>query len=280
MSGRLLVVGTPIGNLEDLSDRARQALTAADVIACEDTRRTGRLLSLTGIAPRKLLRFDDHTESDLIGRILDQVAAGSVVAVVSDAGMPGLADPGSRLVDAAIDKGVLVEVIPGPFAGAVALVASGVLGANSRFCFEGFLPRKGAARRDRIAEFVDEQRPVVFYEAPHRLAATIDDLRSVVGGQRRVALCRELTKLHEEVVRCTLDDAAALLESRPAKGEYVVVLDSAPPPAEVDDDQIVAALQSLVEDGATGRDAVASVVERFGVARNRTKRLLTEATEA
>lgn len=276
MTGRLLVVGTPIGNLEDLSERARDALGAAELIACEDTRRTGRLLSLTGIEPTRLLRFDDHTESEQIGRILDSVESGGVVAVVSDAGMPGLADPGSRLVDAAIDRGVRVEVVPGPFAGAVALVSSGLLGANSRFCFEGFLPRKGASRRQRIVELGEEQRPVVLYEAPHRLAATIDDLREVVGGERRVALCRELTKLHEEVVRCTLDDAAALLAERPAKGEYVVVLDAAPPPAAADDEQILAALRELTDGGASGRDAVAQVVERLGVARNRVKRLLND----
>lgn len=280
MSGRLLVVGTPIGNLDDLSARARRALEDADLIACEDTRRTGRLLSLTGIEPTKLVRFDDHTETELIDRILGGVESGSIVAVVSDAGMPGLADPGSRLIDAAIDRGIEVEVVPGPFAGAVAVVASGVLGANSRFCFEGFLPRKGAARRERLAELADEQRPVVFYEAPHRLAITVDDLRSVLGGARRVVLCRELTKLHEEVVRCSLDEAAAKLEARPAKGEYVVVLDAAPPPTEVDDAQIVAALQSAVAGGASGRDAVAEVVDRLGVARNRTKRLLTELPRA
>jgi 16S rRNA (cytidine1402-2'-O)-methyltransferase len=274
VSGRLVVVGTPIGNLGDLSPRAVAALEAADVVACEDTRRTGRLLAHAGIDRRTLVRLDDHTEARASAGLVELVRSGGVVAVVSDAGLPGLSDPGAVLVAAAVEAGVVVEVVPGPFAGAVAAVGSGLLDGSGRFVFEGFLPRKGAARRERIATLAGERRPVVLYEAPHRLAATLVDLAGALGDDRRVALCRELTKLHEETWRGTLAEAVAHSELVEPRGEYVVVLEGAPPPAEVDDDALRAALDAELASGASRRDAATVVADRFGAAPNRVKRLL------
>lgn len=271
---RLVVVGTPIGNLGDLSPRAIRALGSADVIACEDTRRTGRLLAAAGVSPPRLVRLDDHTEQDRSAELVDLVRGGSTVAVVTDAGLPGLSDPGAVVVAAAVEAGITVEVVPGPFAGAVALVGSGLLGRSGRFCFEGFLPRKGPARRARLDELAGERRTVVLYEAPHRLTATLADLAEALGGDRRVAVCRELTKLHEETWRGTLAgavDRGAVLEPR---GEHVIVIDGAPEPAGVGDDELRAALDAELASGSSRRDAAAAVARRHGVAPNRVKRLI------
>jgi 16S rRNA (cytidine1402-2'-O)-methyltransferase len=274
-AGRLVLVGTPIGNLDDLPPRAAAAFGLASVVACEDTRRTGRLLHHLGVRAPRLVRLDDHTELEVAGGLLERVRAGEVVAVASDAGMPGLSDPGARIAELAIDQGLRVEVIPGPFAAAVALVGSGLLDPSGRFCFEGFLPRKGATRAARLAELVGERRTIVLYEAPHRLARTLSDLGQRLGGDRRVALCRELTKLHEESWRGTLDDAVARCDEIEPRGEYVVVVEGAAPPVEVDDEQLVTAIESELAAGVSRRDAAAAVAERFGVPPNRVKRLLT-----
>ncbi len=273
-TGRIVVVGTPIGNLADLSPRAIEALNSADVVACEDTRRTGRLLVHAGVPKKHLLRLDDHTEQRSAAGLVALAVAGAVVAVASDAGMPGLSDPGSVLIAAAIDAGVSVEVIPGPFAGAVAAVGSGLLDASGRFCFEGFLPRKGPVRRERIGALVDERRTAVLYEAPHRLATTLADLLDALGSDRGVALCRELTKLHEQTWRGTLGEAVARCAEVDPRGEYVVVLAGAAEPAPVDDDVLRAALDVELGRGATRRDAASTVAGRYGVAPNRVKRLL------
>lgn len=272
--GRVVLVGTPIGNLGDLSPRATEALAGADVLACEDTRRTGRLLARAGVHPPPLVRLDEHTESEQTPHLLRRTAAGEVVAVVSDAGLPGLSDPGGRLVAAAHDAGVTVEVVPGPFAGAVAAVASGLLDRAGRFCFEGFLPRKGTARVARLAELAAEPRALVIYESPHRVARTLADLAAVLGPDRPVAVCRELTKLHEEVWRGSLAEACHHVERTGPRGEYVLVVAGAPAPADVDDDALRRALAEELAGGATRRDAAATVARRFGVAPNRVKRLL------
>lgn len=270
----LVVIGTPIGNLGDLSPRAIGVLGSLDVIACEDTRRTGRLLAAAGIDAPRLLRFDDHTEAGLSSTLLDLVRSGSTVGVVSDAGLPGLSDPGSVVVAAAFEQGIVVEVVPGPFAGAVALVGSGLLERSGRFCFEGFLPRKGPARRDRLEELASERRTVVLYEAPHRLVATVSDLADALGGARRVALCRELTKLHEETWQGTLAGAVERCREVEPRGEYVVVIEGAPEPSPVGDDDLRTALDAELATGASRRDAAAAVAQRHGVAPNRVKRLL------
>jgi 16S rRNA (cytidine1402-2'-O)-methyltransferase len=263
----LVLVGTPIGNLGDLSPRAIEALGGADAICCEDTRRTGRLLQHAGIARPALIVVNEHTERGAVDTVLHRLARGERVAVVSDAGMPGIADPGERLVRAAVEAGHTVEVVPGPSAAISAAVVSGL--PAGRFSFEGFLPRKGSGRSERLAEVAAERRTVVLYEAPHRLARTLGDLIGACGPDRRVALCRELTKLHEEVWRGTLLEALGRTDEVEPRGEYVLVLDGAPADAPVEDDELVAALRVRLDDGASARDAAASVAAAFGVAKRR-----------
>ncbi len=270
----LILVGTPIGNLDDLSPRAAAALAGADAIACEDTRRTGRLLAHLGVHAPRLLVANEHTERDLAPEVVRRVAGGERVVVVSDAGMPGISDPGEALVEAALEAGLTVEVVPGPSALDTALVASGL--PTGRFVFEGFLPRKGSGRRERLTEVAAERRTVVLYEAPHRLARTLTDLVGVCGGERSVALLRELTKLHEEHWRGTLDAAVARAGEVAPRGEYVVVLAGAPPSAPATDDTLRAALSEARAVGSTTRDAVDEVAARFGASRRRVYELALE----
>jgi 16S rRNA (cytidine1402-2'-O)-methyltransferase len=259
----LVLVGTPIGNLGDLSPRAVDALQAADAICCEDTRRTGRLLQHAGVPHKPLVVVNDHTEEAATGGVLARLAAGERVAVVTDAGMPGISDPGERLVRAAVDAGHAVEVVPGPSAAVTALVASGL--PAGRFVFEGFLPRKGSGRTARLAEVAAERRTVVLYEAPHRLARTVDDLLAACGADRRVAVGRELTKLHEELWRGTLAEAAAWVAAYPPRGEIVVVLEGAAPPPAASADDVEAAVQRRLDAGDSKRDAAATVAAALGV---------------
>ncbi len=275
-SARLVLVGTPIGNLGDASPRTAEALADADVVCCEDTRRSGRLLAHLGVRAPELVRLDEHTEVERIDRLVERIRAGEVVAVVTDAGLPGLSDPGARLAERVAAEDLLVEVVPGPFAGAVAVAGSGLLDPSGRFCFEGFLPRKGSARSQRLVELVGERRTIVLYEAPHRLARTLADLVAALGPERRVALCRELTKLHEEYWRSTLAEAVEHCEAVAPRGEYVVVVDGAPEPAPLDDDTLREQLRAELAAGATRRDAASAVAARHGIAPNRLKRLLTE----
>lgn len=265
--GRLVLVGTPIGNLGDLSPRALEALGEATVVACEDTRRTGRLLSHFGIASPTYIVVNEHTEGDAVERVLRHVQNGDVVVLVSDAGMPGVSDPGEFLVSQAIAAGITVEVVPGPSAVLHALVASGL--TTSRFVFEGFIPRKGAERTRRLRELSTELRTTVLFEAPHRLERTLHDLADACGGERQIALARELTKLHEEIWRGSLDEAVARCAEVDPRGEYVLVLEGAPPAAEVDDAQIATAVADGLARGLSKRDASAEVAEAFNVARNR-----------
>jgi len=271
--GRLVLVGTPIGNLGDLSPRAVEALAAADLVCCEDTRRTGRLLQHAGVRAAALRVVNDHTEDRAVADVVGRLGRGERVVVVSDAGMPGISDPGERLVAAAVAGGFVVEVVPGPSAAVTALVSSGL--PAGRFVFEGFLPRKGASRNERVAAVATERRTVVLYEAPHRVARTLADLEAACGSERRVVLARELTKLYEETWRGTLGEAAARVADVAPRGEYVLVLDGAPTPAEVTDESIVAALEAARAGGATTRDAVATVVDTLGVAKRRAYDLAT-----
>jgi 16S rRNA (cytidine1402-2'-O)-methyltransferase len=266
----LVLVATPIGNLGDLSSRAAAMLATADCICCEDTRRTGRLLVLAGIERRQgvpLVRIDDHTEAARVEQVLDRVRRGERVVVVTDAGTPGIADPGERLVRAAAAADLPVEVVPGPSAAVAALVASGL--PTGRFAFEGFLPRKGSGRTERLADLAGERRTMVLYEAPHRLARTLADLADALGGDRRTALVRELTKLHEEVRRTTLDAAAAWAASAEPIGEFVVVVDGAPEPPAADDTAVASAVRAAMAAGSSARDAAAAVAVRLGVQKRR-----------
>ena len=267
MSGRLVLVGTPIGNLGDLSPRALEALGQAAVVACEDTRRTGRLLSHFGIASPTYIVVNEHTEGDAAERVIGHVQRGDVVVLVSDAGMPGVSDPGEFLVSRAIEVGVTVEVVPGPSAVLHALVASGL--TTSRFVFEGFLPRKGSGRALRLREVSEEHRTVILFEAPHRLEKTLNDLADVCGGDRRIVLARELTKLHEEIWRGTVSGAIERCAEVDPRGEYVLVLEGAPPAAEATEEEIREAVELALGRGLSKKDAAAEVAELFAVARNR-----------
>jgi len=265
--GRLVLVGTPIGNLGDISPRAVEALTQAAAVACEDTRRTGRLLSHLGIPSPTYIVVNEHTEGDAAERVIGHVQRGEIVALVSDAGMPGVSDPGEFLVSKAVEAGIDIEVVPGPSAVLHALVISGL--ATSRFVFEGFIPRKGSSRATRLREIAQEQRTVVLFEAPHRLAKTLNDLAEVCGSERRIVLARELTKLHEEIWRGSLGAAIQRCAEVDPRGEYVLVLDGALPAAEATDDQLREAVQLAIGSGLSKKDAAAEVAELFAVARNR-----------
>ncbi len=259
----LVLVGTPIGNLGDLSPRAIEALGASDAICCEDTRRTGRLLQHAGVARRPLVVVNDHTELAAIEGVLERLALGERVAVVTDAGMPGISDPGERLVRAAVEAGHVVEVVPGPSAAVTALVASGL--PTGRFAFEGFLPRKGSGRTARLAEVATEPRTTVLYEAPHRLARTLADLAAACGAERPVAVARELTKLHEEVWRGSLAEACAWVAGREPRGEVVLVLEGAPAPQAAGPEAVEAAVQDRLARGDSPRDAATAVAVALGV---------------
>lgn len=262
--GRLILVATPIGNLGDLSPRAVQALASAHVVACEDTRRTGRLLQHAGVRAPRLLVVNEHTEAAATAQIQELVATGKVVALVTDAGTPGISDPGERVVAALAAANLLVEAVPGPVAAITALTVSGL--PTARFVMEGFLPRKGRERTERLAELRSERRTIVLYEAPHRLLRTLTDLVEVLGPERRVVLARELTKLHEEVWRGSLAGALARGADVEPRGEYVVVLEGAPEIA-VDEASMMADLKSQLAHGVSRRDAIDGVVHRFGVPR-------------
>ena len=259
----LVLVGTPIGNLGDLSPRAVDALRRADAICCEDTRRTGRLLQHAGLERTPLLVVNDHTEVAAIPAVLQRLAAGERVAVVTDAGMPGVSDPGERLVRAAVAAGHAVEVVPGPSAAISALVASGL--PTGRWVFEGFLPRKGSGRTERLREVAVDPRTVVLYEAPHRLARTLADLAAACGAERRVAVARELTKLHEQLWRGTLGGAVAWTEAVPPRGEIVIVLDGAPAPEAATADELEDAVRARLAAGDTPKDAATNVARTLGV---------------
>ena len=267
--GQLVLVSTPIGNLGDLAPRAVAALRAATLICCEDTRRTGRLLQHAGVAGVRMAVANEHTEAARTAQVLDVLGAGGDVAVVTDAGTPGISDPGSRLVRAALDGGFVVTTVPGPAALVAALVVSGI--DTTRFVFDGFLPRSGRERAARLAEVANQPRTTVLYEAPHRIARTLADLAAVCGAERDVALARELTKLHEETWRGTLADAVEHVAAIAPRGEYVVVVAGAPAvsSADVTDERIREALRMALADGADRRAAIATVVADLQVPKRR-----------
>ena len=239
-TGRLVLVATPIGNLGDLSPRAREVLAAADLVCCEDTRRTRALLSAMGIAAGgahgdRLLSLHGHNEASRVERVLSCLAGGGTVAVVSDAGMPGISDPGALLVSRAVEAGETVSVVPGPTSVVAALVVSGL--PVDRFSMEGFLPRKGGERRDRVAALMADDTDVGGPRGPGRVAATLAEL-AALDAARRVAVVRELTKVHEEVWRGTLTEAAAVFGEHQIRGEVVLVIGGAPPAGPVSDEAI------------------------------------------
>jgi 16S rRNA (cytidine1402-2'-O)-methyltransferase len=269
--GRLVLVSTPIGNLGDLSPRAIGELRTADAIVCEDTRRTGRLLEHIGVRAGRLIVANEHTEAAATGEVTALLDRGATVAVVTDAGTPGVSDPGSRLVAAAIGGRHRVEAIPGPSAALAALVVSGL--PTDRFVVDGFLPRSGAERRRRLAELRTERRTIVLFEAPHRVVRTLTDLAEVVSGERRIAIARELTKLHEDVWRGRLGDALAHARSNEPRGEHVIVVAGAPPAPAASADDVQEALTAALDAGLDRKAAVAEVAVALGLPR----RLVYEA---
>ncbi len=277
MGGALVLVGTPIGNLGDLSPRAVEALASADLVCCEDTRRTGRLLEHAGLHGVRLRRVDEHTEAAAVAGVLELLAGGATVAVATDAGMPALTDSGGLLVAASAEAGHTVTVVPGPSAGLAALAVSGL--PAGRFCFEGFLPRKGKARAERLEQIAREGRTTVVYESPHRLGSCLEDLANVCGPSRRGVVARELTKLHEEVVRGSLADLCEWA-SGPVKGEVVIVIEGAREAAtEASDDELRVAVESLVAAGASRKDAVESTASAHGVSRRQLYNLVVNTED-
>ena len=256
------MIGTPIGNLEDLSERGRRVLGEIATVAAEDTRRTGRLLERVGGRAR-LISFFEGNERDRLPELLALLRAGESVGLVTDAGMPTVSDPGYRLVAACADEGIPVEVVPGPSAATAALAVSGL--PTDRFAFEGFLPRSGTARRERLAALASEPRTTVLFESPRRVTKTLADLREACG-DRRAAVCRELTKLHEEVLRGLLSELAAAIAGRELKGEVTIVLEGAPASAGHGTLQDAVELaRELVHDGARKREAAKDAAKRTGV---------------
>ncbi len=266
----LVLAATPIGNVADASPRLREALATADVVAAEDTRRLHRLTAALGITVAgRVVSFYDAVEVVRTPPLLADLVAGRTVVLVSDAGTPLVSDPGHRLVEAAIDAGVPVTVIPGPSSVLAAIAVAGL--PADRWCFEGFPPRRAGERRRRLAELASEPRTLVFFEAPHRVAATLADLAAIFGADRRAAVCRELTKTHEEVRRGTVADLAEWAAGN-VRGEIVIVVGGAAGASaavEVDDATLAAAVGVLVADGVSRRDAVDRVAASHGVARRR-----------
>ncbi|HVM08965.1 MAG TPA: 16S rRNA (cytidine(1402)-2'-O)-methyltransferase [Acidimicrobiales bacterium] len=266
MAGRLVLVGTPLGNVADLSPRAARTLAEADVVACEDTRHTRKLLAVAGIAVERLTALHQHNEAEAGAALVDRILRENVtVALVTDAGMPAVSDPGERVVRAAIEAGVRIDVVPGPTAATTALALSGL--PSLRWCFEGFLPRKGKDRAERLAALAREERTTVLYEAPHRLRETLADLRDACGADRSVVVARELTKMFEEVWRGTLADAVEHATDVEPRGEYTLVLDGAPPPPPATADDVEAAVDRKLAEGMSRKDAAGAVAAELGVPR-------------
>lgn len=274
-SGRVVLAATPIGNPDDASPRLVAALTGADVVAAEDTRRLHGLCRRLGIAPTgRVLSFHEHNEGGRLAELLEVVRGGGTVLVVSDAGMPTVSDPGFGLVRAAAAEGLPVTVIPGPSAVLAALAVAGL--PTDRFTFEGFLPRKAGERARVVADLADERRTMVFFEAPHRLAAALVTLADGLGASRPAAVCRELTKTYEEVRRGPLGELVAWAGEQEVRGEIVVVVGGAEPAPPADVADLVAEVLVRADTGERLKDAVAGVAERAGVP----KRALYEAALA
>ena len=273
--GRLQVVATPIGNMGDVSPRARQALESAAAVAAEDTRHTGALLHALGIS-RPLLSLHAHNEAQRVPEVLARLAAGETIALVSDAGTPLLSDPGYELVRAAAEAGIDVEAIPGPSAITTALAVAGL--PVSRFCFEGFLPARERERRAHLAQLADETRTLVFFEAPHRIAATLADLGAELGGERRAVVARELTKAHETLYRGTLAELAqrSLSEDNFARGEITIVVAGAAPAASGVDTALLRRAVDLLSKELSPSRAAAIAAQLTGVTRSEAYALIQQ----
>ncbi len=267
MSGMLYLVPTPIGNLGDISARCRQTLEEADFIAAEDTRVTLKLLNHLGIK-KNLVSYYEHNKAQKGNVILDRILAGETCALVSDAGSPAISDPGEDLVKQCAEAGITVCAIPGPCAVITALSISGQ--STGRFCFEGFLSTAKKSRREHLESLIGEQRTMIFYEAPHKLLNTLQSMAEVFGDDRPISLCRELTKLHEEVVRTTLGGAIEIYTENAPKGEFVLVVAGAPAEKKTvaTPEDAASRVAELVESGMSRKDAVKQVAKELDLPKN------------
>ena len=275
----LYLVGTPIGNLADMSERAKKVLSEVDFIAAEDTRNSMRLLSAFGIHG-ELVSYYEHNKKASGQRIVERLLSGESCALITDAGMPAISDPGEDIVRLCADAGVCVSVIPGPSAAISALAISAL--CTSRFTFEGFLSAKPSERRARLSELSGERRTMIFYEAPHKLKRTLDDMREVFGTERKISLCRELTKLNEEAIRTTLGGAVSLYEEKEPRGEYVLVLEGADEAGIAPRSDFDSALspreqvEALIGEGMQKKDAIKEVAKRLGVPKSEIYNLMID----
>ena len=267
MAGMLYLVPTPIGNLGDISQRCRETLEQADFIAAEDTRVSLKLLNHLGIK-KSLVSYFEHNKAFKGDMIVQRILAGETCALVSDAGSPAISDPGEELVQQCAAAGITVCAIPGPCAVITALSISGQ--STGRFCFEGFLSTAKKSRREHLDALKAEQRTMIFYEAPHKLLATLSDMAEVFGSDRSISLCRELTKLHEEVVRTTLGEAMERYTQSPPKGEFVLVVAGCPVPLqeEASPEDAARRVQQLMEAGLSRKDAVKQTAQELKLPKN------------
>ena len=267
MAGILYLVPTPIGNLGDISTRCAQTLAQADFIAAEDTRVSLKLLNHLGIK-KSLVSYYEHNKAQKGNVIIDRILAGETCALVSDAGSPAISDPGEDLVRQCAEAGITVCAIPGPCAVITALSISGQ--STGRFCFEGFLSTAKKSRREHLEALVNEVRTMIFYEAPHKLLSTLEDMAQVFGGDRPISLCRELTKLHEEVIRTTLSQAVQMYTQQPPKGEFVLVIAGAPEAKKeaASAEDAAARVAELVASGMSRKDAVKQTASELSLPKN------------
>ncbi|MFE4836100.1 16S rRNA (cytidine(1402)-2'-O)-methyltransferase [Arthrobacter sp. NPDC056691] len=264
--GRIVLAATPIGNVGDASARLVELLATADIVAAEDTRRLHRLVQSLNVAVSgRIISYHEHNEATKTAELLEQVRSGKTLVMVTDAGMPAVSDPGFRLVEGAVAAGLKVTAVPGPSAVLTALALSGL--PTDRFCFEGFLPRKAGERASRLGDLDAERRTMVFFEAPHRLEAMLRALHERFGPDRRAAVCRELTKTYEEVLRGSLRDMLQWAEANEVRGEIAVVVAGAPERAPGSPEDGVAAVNELVAKGVRLKEAVAAVAEETRVSK-------------
>ena len=267
MAGMLYLVPTPIGNLGDISTRCRETLENADFIAAEDTRVSLKLLNHMGIK-KSLVSYYEHNKAFKGDKIVERILAGETCALVSDAGSPAISDPGEDLVKQCAAAGITVCAIPGPCAAITALSISGQ--ATGRFCFEGFLSTSKKSRREHLDSLKKETRTMIFYEAPHKLVSTLEDMAEVFGADRSISLCRELTKLHEEVVRTTLGEAVVKYTENAPKGEFVLIVAGAEPEVEEvpTEDDAAGYLKRLIDSGLSRKDAIKQTAKDLGLPKN------------
>ena len=266
--GVLYLVGTPIGNLADISERAKKVLSEVDFIAAEDTRNSTKLLLCLGIKG-ELVSYHEHNKRVAGERLIARLLAGESCALITDAGMPAISDPGEDVVALAAEAGVRVSVVPGPCAAVSALAMSGL--PTGRFAFEGFLPVKGKERRGRIEALAREERTAILYEAPHKLVTTLTDLCDALGGERRISLCRELTKLNEEVLRFTLAEAVKYYSEREPRGEYVLILEGVEATVAEEDFSALSPedhVKRYTDAGMSRKDAIKAAAKDRGMAKS------------